>query len=117
MKPKQVERRNRKTKQQIEFEFLVESTFHRAQLNRVRKALGSKCTYLSHEQRTFKKGVEGRGPFYFIKAVMINETGGKDTVTYEIEGSPKTFTEQDYNTLFKKLNVMSYVGESSEAGV
>ena len=84
-------------KQEIPWQF--EAAFHKNQLQKIRRSLGKDCLYLSHEKVGDKR---------FIKAVMLNSLGGKDTVPIEIEPNLSLFREQEYNDIQKILSTRSY---------
>lgn len=76
-----------------------QSIFHKQQIQRVKKNLGKDCTYLSHEKRGDKR---------FIKAIMINSTGGKDTVTIEINSNLSLVKREEYDKVMETLGERSY---------
>lgn len=76
-----------------------QAAFHQSQLLRVKRNLGKECLYLSHEQEGNKR---------FIKAVMLNSSGGKDTVSIEIDSNLAMFKEKEYNDIQKTLGKRTY---------
>lgn len=76
-----------------------QAAFHKAELNRVKRNLGRACSYLSHEKSGEKR---------FIKAVMTNKLGGKDTVTIEINPNLSLFKRAEYNGIMKQLGNRDY---------
>lgn len=76
-----------------------EAAFHMSQLNRVRKNLGKQCLYLSHEKVGDKR---------FIKAVMTNNTKGKDTVRIQIDSNLSMFKAKEYDNIQQTLGERIY---------
>lgn len=74
-------------------------SFHKTWLGRIRKELGSKCSYISHVS---KKGE------YYLKVVIKNTSGGNDTITYKLQGAPDTLTSNDYQALLTMLKKGEY---------
>ena len=74
-------------------------TFHKGEIKRLRKGLGKECTYLSFETEGNKR---------FIKAVMKNNAGGKDTVSIEVPFDLSKFRKPEYNQIMKTLGTKSY---------
>jgi len=102
--------------QNSKMDTMIEMNFHHFHINKIKRDLGKQCTYLSHESRPSysddaETGKRVKSTKHFIKAIMINETKGKDTVTYEIDGMPKTLTESDYINLYNKLKDNVYAGQ------
>lgn len=88
--------------------FFVEANFHRSNLLTIKKNLKGRCTFIAHEEEKGK---------YFIKAIMKNETGGKDTVRFSLGGTPEEMSEKDYEELYTQLSTMNYVARGSQEGV
>lgn len=76
-----------------------QAAFHQSQLLRVKKNLGKECLYLAHEQAGNKR---------FIRAIMLNSTGGKDYVPIEIGYDLNLFREKEYDAIQKTLGTKSY---------
>ena len=83
-----------------------EAPFHKMWLGVIKKQLGSACTYISHLQESGK---------YFLKIVLKNKNGGKDTLTYELQGTPDTITSNDYQALLTMLKNKEYEQGSRES--
>lgn len=88
-----------KNNKRVNQKALVAASFHKTWLTRIRKALGSRCTYISH----YKTKNE-----YFIKVKMKNSIGGIDTISYKLQGQPDTLTSKDYQSLLTMLNKGEY---------
>lgn len=80
--------------------------FHKTWLTNIKKSLGSACTYISH--------VESKGK-YFIKVIMTNSSGGKDTIMYEIKTKPQDLTSNDYKALLTLLKEKGYEQGSTKS--
>lgn len=76
-----------------------EAAFHRDQILKTKKGLGKDCTYLSHEKR---------GDENWIKALLINQIGGKDEVFIQIEDNLSNFREAEYKDLMTTLGKRLY---------
>lgn len=82
-----------------DFKFYIEANFHRSNLLQIKQALGGKCTFLAHESESGKS---------FIKAIMKNETGGKDTVRFALGSTAAKMNESDYHELYNQLKNGDY---------
>lgn len=97
-----------------DLEFFIEAGFHKGNLSQIRKNLGSKCTFLSHVQQPEyqdpKTGerYETKKTAYFIKANVVNATGGKDEVLFRLGVTPKEMTQEDYVILLEQLDSGDY---------
>lgn len=85
-----------------QMKFFIEAGFHGGNINQIKKSLGKRCSFLAHERE---------GGKYFVKAIMKNETGGKDTVRFALGGTPSEMTEDDYRELYNQLKTMDYVNK------
>ncbi len=75
------------------FELHTEIQFHKDQLNKIRTALGKKCTYISHYQKSAGN---------FIKANLMTPTG-KRTFNFKLQVVPSKMNENDYAYILKQL--------------
>lgn len=91
--------------QRINKKAALSVNFHKSWLNRIKNALGSKCTYISHVSK---------GDEYFIKVNITNASGGKDRITYKLSGAPSTLTSKDYQSLLQTLIKGEYDKGSQE---
>jgi hypothetical protein len=66
----------------------------------MKRLLGTSCTYISFEQ---EKNVN------YLKAVIKNSNGGKDTVRQKINVPLKELTEKDYQDMLTVLLNRAYV--------
>lgn len=80
-------------KQKREVNLNVEKGFHKSQLSKIRKSIGTKLTYISHLQ------VKGE---YFIKANLRISSGIK-TYTFKLEVPPSQMNENDYKYVLEQL--------------
>ena len=64
--------------------------FHKLGLKLVKQHLGSKCIFLSHQKE---------GTSHYLKCVLKNSQGGKDTIYYEITKNPDVMNLKDYQEL------------------
>lgn len=94
-----------KDKKRITTKEALAVNFHKNWLSKIRNAMGSKLTYISH----VTKGGE-----YFIKVNLTNSSGGKDRITYKLGGSPDTLTSKDYQSLLTMLKKGEYDTGSKE---
>lgn len=69
-----------------------EAFFHKNQIQRLKQKLGKNCSYLSHVLENSKR---------FIKAVIKNNIGGKDTFLIEVKND---LSQKDYDDVFKSLS-------------
>lgn len=74
----------------------VRADFYKKQINRVKRNLGRDCTFLAHEKRS-----DGS----FVKAILLNNLGGKDEVYIEVA---PFMNEEGYNNLQKTLGERLY---------
>lgn len=97
-----------------DMKFFIEAGFHRGNLNQVRKLLGSKCKQLVHvQQPEYQDPKTGeryktKRTAYFVKASMVNSTGGKDEVLFRLGVSPEDMTQEDYMGLLEQLQSGEY---------
>lgn len=68
-------------------------------LNNIKKSLGVSCTFLAFETES---------DTVFLKAVIKNNLGGKDTVRQKINVPLNTLTEQDYENMYNVLREKTY---------
>lgn len=66
----------------------------------MKRLLGTSCTYLSFEQ---EKGVN------YLKAILKNDLGGKDTIRQKINVPLNKLTEKDYQNMLEVLMQRMYV--------
>lgn len=74
----------------------IRAEFYKTQLNRVKRNLGKDCTFLAHEKRR-----DGS----FVKAILLNDLGGKDEVYIEVA---PFMSEEGYSNLQKTLGERLY---------
>jgi hypothetical protein len=109
----------KEVKRDPDMEFFVESSFHRGSINQIKRRLGSKCLFIGHLQRPEyvdqKTGERHESPrtAYFLKAVMKNELGGKDTVMFRLGMTPKEMKQDDYIHLLNQLQGDYVTGNES----
>jgi hypothetical protein len=95
--------------------YMVELSFHKENIRQIRTRLGKRCTLLVHERepeyKDPKTGERYDSPktAYFLKAHMVNETGGRDTVRFRLGVDPKSMNQDDYINLYQQLDSTSYV--------
>ena len=87
----------------------VMALFHKSWLNRIKKELGKKCTFISHMTRKTNGNTE-----YCILVHLKNDTGGKDKITYKIGTNPDNISEKDYMSLLNMLKKGEYDRRSEE---
>ena len=80
--------------------------FHKSWLNAIKRSIGSDCRYISHLKN---------GDDYFIKAILLNKEGGKDTLRIKLSINPSALTSKDYQALLKTLKNREYEQGSTEA--
>lgn len=68
-------------------------------IKEIKNKLGVSCTFLAFE-------VEGSTTY--LKAVLKNNLGGKDTVRQKINVPLNTLTEQDYENMYNVLKEKTY---------
>ena len=61
--------------------------------------LGKACTYLSFEKE---------GATTFLRANLINSSGGKDTIRQKINVDLKDLLQEDFENMFNVLNTKAY---------
>lgn len=85
--------------QNIGLAWQFQAVYHKNQLSRLRKSLGKDCTYISHITQNGQR---------FIKAVLLNRLGGKDTVEVPINSDLSQVKDADYDTVLKILGERRY---------
>jgi hypothetical protein len=104
----------KKPKMSEDMKFFVESSFHRGNLNQIKKRLKGKLTYLSHLSRPEYKNPETNEAYdepktaYFIKANVVNSTGGTDKVLFRLGVTPEEMSQDDYIMLLNELDNENY---------
>lgn len=68
-------------------------------LKSIKKSLGVSCTFLAFETEK---------DIVFLKAIIKNNLGGKDTVKQKINVPLNTLTEQDYENMYNVLKERTY---------
>lgn len=76
-----------------------QASFHNTWLTAIKKTLGKKCLFISHVSKKAQ---------HFLKIVMTNSKGGKDTIHYRIKGTPNELTSSDYLALLEMLKKGEY---------
>lgn len=74
----------------------IRAEFYKKELNKVKRNLGKDCTFLAHEKRS-----DGS----FVKAILLNNLGGKDEVYIEVAPS---MSAEGYAKLQKTLGERLY---------
>lgn len=77
----------------------------------IKHSLGDACTHLSPLMtKKFDKDLEKYVPMYGVKAVIINEEGGRDKVEVGFSKHFDSFTKEDFQAIFEHLNTRDYNG-------
>ena len=84
--------------------------FHKSWLKKIRKTLGSKCTFLS-----FSKKRNGKNEENFILVNLKNTSGGVDKIKYKLQVTPNQLTDSDYSTFLSMLIKGDYEQRSTES--
>lgn len=83
--------------------------YHKKQLGDIKKALGRKCTFISHI--TGKSGSEAE---YLIQINIKNASGGTDRITYNVGTPFNNITPEKYKELLTMLQKGEYENGSEE---
>ncbi len=75
----------------------------------IKHSLGNACTHLSPLMtKKFDKDLEKYVTMYGVKAVLVNENGGRDKVEVGFSKPFDSFTKEDFQSIFEHLNTRAY---------